>query len=161
MSEGEEKFEKTDAGASESYPVECGTIKKGSYMVFENRPCKVVAYSTAKTGKHGHAKAKITGIDIFTGKKYEDSVPTSHTVMVPNIKRSQYTAIDVDADGYLTLMDKQGSTRQDVKLPDDTDEDQKLSDRIKEALSEGREILLTVLESMKIEKVIEMTEANK
>ena len=33
--------------------------------------------------------------------------------------------------------------------------------RIKEALSEGREILLTVLESMKIEKVIEMTEANK
>ena len=81
--------------------------------------------------------------------------------MVPNIKRSQYTAIDVDADGYLTLMDKQGSTRQDVKLPDDTDEDLKLSDRIKEALSEGREILLTVLESMKIEKIIEMTEANK
>ena len=76
MSEGEEKFEKTDAGASEFYPVECGTIKKGSYMVFgDNRPCKVVGYTTAKTGKHGHAKAKITGIDIFTGKKYEDSVP--------------------------------------------------------------------------------------
>ena len=58
-------------------------------------------------------------------------------------------------------MDKQGSTRQDIKLPDDTDEDQKLADRIKEALSEGREIVLTVLESMKIEKVVEMTEANK
>ena len=161
MSEGEEKFEKTDAGASESYPVECGTIKKGSFMVFENRPCKVVGYTTAKTGKHGHAKAKITGIDIFNGKKYEDSVPTSHTVLVPNIKRSQWTALDVDADGFLTLMDKQGSTRQDIKLPDDTDEDQKLADRIKEALSEGREIILTVLESMKIEKVVEMTEANK
>ena len=161
MSEGEEKFEKTDAGASESYPVECGTIKKGSYMVFENRPCKVVAYSTAKTGKHGHAKAKITGIDIFTGKKYEDSVPTSHTVLVPNIKRSQFTALDVDADGYLTLMTKEGQTRQDVKLPDDTDEDQKLSERIREALTEGREIVLTVLESMKIEKVVEMNEATK
>ena len=58
MSEGEEKFEKTDAGASESYPVECGTIKKGSFMVFEGRPCKVVGYTTAKTGKHGHAKVK-------------------------------------------------------------------------------------------------------
>ena len=161
MSEGEEKFEKTDAGASESYPVECGTIKKGSYMVFENRPCKVVAYSTAKTGKHGHAKAKITGIDIFTGKKYEDSVPTSHTVLVPNIKRSQFTALDVDADGYLTLMTKEGQTRQDVKLPDDTEEDQKLSERIREALTEGKEIVLTVLESMKIEKVVEMNEATK
>ena len=80
-------------------------------MVFENRPCKVVGYSTAKTGKHGHAKAKITCIDIFTGKKYEDSVPTSHTVSVPNIKRSAYIALDIDADRYLTLMDKQGSTR--------------------------------------------------
>ena len=161
MSEGEEKFEKTDAGASESFPVECGTIKKGSYMVFDNRPCKVVGYSTAKTGKHGHAKAKITGIDIFTGKKYEDSVPTSHTVNVPNIKRSAYTALDVDGDGYLTLMDKQGATRQDIKLPDDTEEDQKLSERIKEALIEGREIVLTVLEAMKIEKVVEMSEATK
>ena len=161
MSEGEEKFEKTDAGASESYPVECGTIKKGSFMVFEGRPCKVVGYTTAKTGKHGHAKAKITGIDIFNGKKYEDSVPTSHTVNVPNIKRSQFTAIDVDADGYLTLMDKQGNTRQDIRMPDETDDDKKLADRIREALNEGKEIVLTVLESMKIEKVVEMTEATK
>ena len=121
MSEGEEKFEKTDAGASDSYPLACGSVKKGSYMVFQGRPCKVVGYTTAKTGKHGHAKASITGIDIFTGKKYEDSLPTSHNVEVPNIKRTPYTAIDVDADGYLTLMDKQGGTRQDLKLPDDTE----------------------------------------
>ena len=86
MSEGEEKFEKTDSGASDSYPLACGSIKKGGYMVFQGRPCKVVGYTTAKTGKHGHAKASITGIDIFTGKKYEDSVPTSHNVEVPNIK---------------------------------------------------------------------------
>ena len=158
MSEGEEKFEKTDAGASDSYPLAAGSIKKGSFMVFKGRPCKVVAYTTAKTGKHGHAKASITGIDIFTGKKYEDSVPTSHNVEVPNIKRSAYTAIDVDADGYLTLMDKQGTTRQDLKLPDDTEDDQKLSERIREALTEGREIILTVLESMKIEKVVEMSD---
>ena len=42
MSEGEEKFEKTDAGASDSYPLACGSVKKGSYMVFQGRPCKVV-----------------------------------------------------------------------------------------------------------------------
>ena len=158
MSEGEEKFEKTDAGASDSYPLACGSVKKGSYMVFQGRPCKVVGYTTAKTGKHGHAKASITGIDIFTGKKYETNVPTSHNVEVPNIKRSQYTMIDVDADGYLTLMDKQGATRQDLKLPDDTEDDQKLSERIREAANEGKEISITVLESMKIEKVIEMSD---
>ena len=78
MSEGEEIFEKTDSGTSDSYPIACGEIKKGSYMVFQGRPCKVVGYTTAKTGKHGHAKAAITFIDIFTGKIYEDSKPTSH-----------------------------------------------------------------------------------
>jgi hypothetical protein len=30
---------------------------------------QVVDYSTSKTGKHGHAKAKIVAIDIFTGRK--------------------------------------------------------------------------------------------
>ena len=68
MSEGEEKFEKTDSGASDSYPLACGSIKKGGYMVFQGRPCKVVGYTTAKTGKHGHAKAAITGIDISLEK---------------------------------------------------------------------------------------------
>ena len=78
MNEGEEKFEKTDSGTSDSYPIACGEFKTGSYMVFQGRPWKVVGYTTDKTGKHGHAKAAITGIDIFTGKKYEDSKPISH-----------------------------------------------------------------------------------
>jgi hypothetical protein len=42
-----------------------------------------VEYSTSKTGKHGHAKAKYAGLDIFTGKRYEDAVPTSHNVEAP------------------------------------------------------------------------------
>ncbi len=55
-------------------------------------------------------------------------------------------------------MDKQGATRQDLKLPDDTDEDKTLSERIKEALNDGREIMITVTEAMKIEKVTEMAD---
>ena len=40
--------------------------------------CKVVEVSTSKTGKHGHAKCHFVGIDIFTAKKLEDIVPSSH-----------------------------------------------------------------------------------
>lgn len=37
----------------------------------------------AKTGKHGHAKVKMTGLDIFNGDKYIGFWPTSHTAFAP------------------------------------------------------------------------------
>ena len=46
--------------------------------------------TTSKTGKHGHAKAHIVGLDIFTGKKYEDLCPTSHNMSVPVVNRAEF-----------------------------------------------------------------------
>ena len=79
--------------------------------------------TTSKTGKHGHAKANMTGIDIFTNKKYEDCAPTSHNMDVPVVTRNEFQLIDVAGDGFLTLMLADGATREDLKLP--TDEDSK------------------------------------
>jgi len=156
----DEEFETVDAGSSSTYPTSAGEIKKNGFMVINGRPCKVVDYSTAKTGKHGHAKASITGIDIFNGRKYEDSVPTSHNVEVPIIKRSEWQAIAVDADGYVTLMDDKANTRSDLRLPDETENDEAVTKRIQSALDDGRECFITVLASMGIEKIAEVTKDN-
>lgn len=79
---------------------------------------KVTAVSTSKTGKHGHAKCNFTAIDIFTGKKYEDIIPSTHTAHVPNVKRVEYSLLDITEDGFVSLMDADGNVRDDVKLPE-------------------------------------------
>eukprot|EP00439_Symbiodinium_sp_Y106_P011788 s7301_g1.t2 len=80
-------FETGDAGAAHTYPQQAGEVRKGSHLMIKGRPCKCVEVSTSKTGKHGHAKAHIVAIDIFTGKKMEDLCPVSHNLEVPFVKR--------------------------------------------------------------------------
>ena len=88
----------------------------------------------------------------------EDSLPSSHNVDVPNIKRTELTFVGVDQDGYCSLMDLQGNMRSDIKLPEDTDDDVELSKRIREYSENGKEVVVTVLSAMGFEKIIEVKE---
>lgn len=67
-------------------------------------PSKVVNVSTSKTGKHGHAKANFTATDIFTGKKLEDVIPSTHTTSVPVVRRNEYQLLDISDDGFCSLL---------------------------------------------------------
>lgn len=37
----DENFEKVESGASDTYPTDAGSIKKGGLMVIKGRPCRV------------------------------------------------------------------------------------------------------------------------
>ncbi|CAM0151706.1 unnamed protein product [Urochloa decumbens] len=144
MSDEEHHFESSDAGASKTYPQQAGTIRKNGFIVIKNRPCKVVEVSTSKTGKHGHAKCHFVGIDIFTGKKLEDIVPSSHNCDVPHVNRTEYQLIDISEDGFVSLLTENGNTKDDLRLPTD----EALQAQIRSGYEEGKDIIVTVQSAM-------------
>lgn len=158
MSDAEEHnydFETAAAGASLTFPAQCSSLRKNGFVVIKGRPCKIVDMSTSKTGKHGHAKVNLVGIDIFTGKKYEDMSPSTHNMDVPFVQRSELPLLNID-DGFVSLMLPSGETKDDVKLPEG-----ELGEKIQEAFDDGKDILLALIKAMDEEAVVSWKEAPK
>jgi translation initiation factor 5A len=148
MAEEEETFEVANAGAALVYPVEAGQIRKGGHIVIKGHPCKVVDTATSKTGKHGHAKVTFVAIDIFTGKKYEDMSPSTHSVEVPVVKRLEATLISLEADRTTSLMLDDGTTREDLDLPEE------FVAEAKKYLDEDGEAIVTITKAMDHEQIM-------
>lgn len=156
-----ETYDNIDAGASKTVPVQAGAIKKNGHVMLKDHPCKVVDYSTSKTGKHGHAKAHIVGLDIFTGKKYEDICPTSHNMDVPIVKRIELQLIDITEDGFVSLLFENGETKDDLSLPKDTEGNyDDVAKQIRTMFDSGKSVLVTVLSACGQEKIVAAKELN-
>ena len=120
--------------------------------MIKGKPCKVLSISVSKTGKHGHAKCNFVAVDIFTGKKYEDMVPSTHGTTVPVVNRSEWEIIDIGDDNELTLMDEGGNQKTDLNLPTHPEN---LGEEIKEAWNGGENsVMVTVQAAVGIEQVI-------
>jgi translation initiation factor 5A len=124
-------------------------------MCIKGRPCKVSNVSTSKTGKHGHAKCNFTAIDIFTAKKYEDIIPSTHGALIPNVNRVEYSLVDISEDDFCSLMAEDGEVREDVKLPEVPEG---FARQIREAFDSGKSYSVSVMASMGHEQIIAMKE---
>lgn len=133
---------------SKTYPVQCSSLRKNGHVMLKGRPCKIMEMSTSKTGKHGHAKVHLVGLDIFTNKKYEDLCPSTHNIDVPNITRSDFTLVDIE-DGFASIMDENGEIRSDLRVPDN-----EVGAKIKTDFESGVELIVTVLKALEEECII-------
>lgn len=156
MSDQEHQFESTEAGASHTYPMQAGSLRKGGHCLLKGFPCKISEISISKTGKHGHAKAHIVGIDIFTTKKLEDLCPTSHNMEVPNVTRAEFQMLDCDEEsGAVSVLTDNGDTKDDLNLPTDpSGAREDLAGEILKLVAEEKGVLLTVMSAMGKEKIV-------
>jgi len=153
----EHDFERSEgSGASHTYPTSAGNIRKGGFVMIKGRPTKCVEVSTSKTGKHGHAKAHIVAIDIFTNKKMEELCPCSHNIDVPNVKRTDFQLLDFSDDERVTILLDNGDTKDDIKVGDD-----EIIRGIRKMMDEDKDLMVTILEACGEEAVIAVKEASK
>jgi translation initiation factor 5A len=154
------QFEQGDSGSAGIEKIQAGCLKNGSLVIIKDHPCKVVSFSTAKTGKHGAAKAMVTGIDIFTSNKYECTFSTSDNVDAPVVNKKEYTLNFIDDEGFMALMDEAGNMKEDLKIPED-EWLKDVTDKCREILEEGKkECTVTIVSAMGKEKLISVREGN-
>ena len=68
--------DEADTCAANTSPELCTTFRKNGYVMLKGHPCKIVEIKNSNAGN-----VDIVGLDVLTGKKYEDSCPSTHKMV--------------------------------------------------------------------------------
>ena len=96
-------------------------LQEGNYLMMDGEPCQITAYSTAKPGKHGSAKARIEGTGVFDGQKRSLSQPVDAKIWVPIINRKQGQVVSVESEDVAQVMDLETYETITIKTPGNID----------------------------------------
>lgn len=118
-----------------------GSLKPGSYVIFDNVACTVKDIQISKTGKHGHAKARIEAVGVLEDKKIIKIMPASDNVVVPIIDKKTAQVLSVH-DDTANLMDMASYETFDIKVPEE----------FKDTIKEGNQVVYWVVQGTKVIK---------
>lgn len=122
-------------------PIEAHDVKKSKFVMLKGRPCKIMDVKTSKTGKHGHMKCNITGIDVLTAKKYNDVVPGHANMIEFKLEKNEYALIDIADDGTsVTLLDKDNKNQTVT-----TDPEEETFKKMKADFDAGKQLVVSVI----------------
>lgn len=124
---------------------EVKSLKVGRFVVIDGEPCKVTSMQIAKTGKHGHAKARVEGVGILDGQKRTLVSPVDAKVDLPITEKKSAQIIAFIGD-QVQLMDLNDYSTFELPRPKD--------DEVEGTLVEGATVeVLEVMGRRKITRV--------
>ena len=102
---------------SDTQPVKATQVKVGNHIVYDGDVYVVKSTDKSKSGKHGHAKVRMSVENIITGKSKSLVMPGDDKLKKPIIakKISQVLSISPDT---IQLMDKESFEVFETLLPD-------------------------------------------
>ncbi len=89
--------------------------KPGTTILIDGAPCTVKSQDISKTGKHGHAKARIEAVGVLDGKKRVIVVPGHNKLEVPHIEKRKAQVMSVSGDAA-SVMDLESYETLEIKI---------------------------------------------
>lgn len=102
----------------ETKTVSVSTLSKGSYILIEGVPCRVLDIQISKTGKHGHSKARLTAIGLIDEKKRVAVMPGHENVEVPIVEKKIAQVLSITGD-RANVMDAESFETFDLQIPEE------------------------------------------
>jgi len=120
-----------------------GTLKQGSYVLFDNVPCVVKSIQTSRTGKHGHAKCRVEAIGMINSQKIIKIMPAHDKVDVPLIDKKSAQVLSISGD-TANVMDMETYETFDLKISED----------LKDNVVEGSKVIYWIIMNQKVLKQV-------
>lgn len=89
----------------------------GTNIMIDDEPYTVKKIDISKTGKHGHAKARMEAVGIINGNKKVFVVPGHEKFDVPIVNKNKAQVLS-KADKKINLMDLESFETMEVDCPD-------------------------------------------
>ncbi|MFX0144992.1 MAG: translation initiation factor IF-5A [Candidatus Hodarchaeota archaeon] len=116
-------------------------LKTGQYIMVDEEPCIIKSTERSKSGKHGHAKVRITCVGMFDNNKRSLTFPSGSMVEVPEITKGN-AQINFIEENSINIMDLESYESFDVKWP----QEEELKNKLKELQANPSQISATQVE---------------
>ena len=93
-------------------------VQKGSFILLEGVPSKVVDVEISKPGKHGHSKVRISAVGLVDERKRIVVMPGHDSVEVPIIEKKTAQVLSVK-EKIANVMDSESYETFDMQIPEE------------------------------------------
>ena len=94
--------------------IDATQVRVGTIIMIDNVPCTLKSIDISKTGKHGHAKARIEAVEIFAGRKKVLAIPGHERFEVPLVEKKKAQVLSI-GDSTASVMDLE--TYETIDIP--------------------------------------------
>jgi len=93
-------------------------LKKGSFILIDDTPCRVESIASGKSGKHGASKSRVDAIGLFDNRRRSIVKPSGDNVDVPIINKMKAQVLAISGN-RVQLMDLSDYSMFELDIPEE------------------------------------------